>query len=57
MRQVYLDYSATTPVKKEVLDTMLPYFSEFYGNPSSLYSVSEASKSAIAAVVSHSARN
>jgi len=49
MRQVYLDYSATTPVKKEVLDTMLPYFSEFYGNPSSLYSVSEPSKEAIAA--------
>ena len=48
MRQVYLDYSATTPVKKEVLDTMLPYFSEFYGNPSSLYSVSESSKEAIA---------
>lgn len=47
MRQVYLDYSATTPVKKEVLDTMIPYFSEFYGNPSSLYSVSEPSKEAI----------
>lgn len=49
MRQVYLDYSATTPVKKEVLDTMLPYFTEVYGNPSSLYSVSAPSKEAIAA--------
>lgn len=48
MRQVYLDYSATTPVKKEVLDTMLPYFTEVYGNPSSLYSVSAPSKEAIA---------
>lgn len=48
MRQVYLDYSATTPVKKEVLDTMLPYFTEIYGNPSSLYSISDASKEAIA---------
>jgi len=48
MRQVYLDYSATTPVKKDVLDAMIPYFSEFYGNPSSLYSVSEPSKEAIA---------
>lgn len=47
MRQVYLDYSATTPVKKEVLDTMLPYFTEIYGNPSSLYSVSAPSKEAI----------
>ena len=48
MRQVYLDYSATTPVKKDVLDAMLPYFTEYYGNPSSLYSVSEPSKEAIA---------
>lgn len=48
MRQVYLDYSATTPVKKEVLDTMLPYFTEIYGNPSSLYSISAPSKEAIA---------
>lgn len=49
MRQVYLDYSATTPVKKEVLDTMLPYFSEIYGNPSSLYSIAAPSKEAISA--------
>ena len=48
MRQVYLDYSATTPVKKEVLDAMIPYFTEHFGNPSSLYSVSEPSKEAIA---------
>lgn len=49
MRQVYLDYSATTPVKKEVLDAMLPYFTEFYGNPSSLYSVAAQPKEAVAA--------
>lgn len=48
MRQVYLDYSATTPVKKEVLEAMLPYFTDIYGNPSSLYSFSETSKEAIA---------
>lgn len=47
MRQVYLDYSATTPVKKEVLDAMLPYFSELYGNPSSLYSIASESKEAL----------
>ena len=38
MRQVYLDYSATTPVKEEVLQAMIPYFTEQFGNPSSLYS-------------------
>ncbi len=47
MRNVYLDYSATTPVKKEVLDAMLPYYSEFYGNPSSLYTIAQTSKEAL----------
>ena len=44
---VYVDHSATTFVKKEVLEKMLPYFCEFYGNPSSLYSVGRKSKDAI----------
>ena len=39
MKQVYLDYSATTPVKEEVVREMLPFFTERYGNPSSLYSL------------------
>ncbi len=47
MRQVYLDYSATTPVKKEVLNEMLPYFTENFGNPSSLYTIGATSKEAI----------
>lgn len=37
MREVYLDYSATTPTKEEVINEMLPYYREAYGNPSSLY--------------------
>ncbi len=45
MRQVYLDYSATTPVKKEVLEEMLPYFTEKFGNPSSLYGMGLSAKS------------
>ena len=47
MRKVYLDYSATTPVKKEVLETMLPYFSEEFGNPSSLYEIGAEVKKAL----------
>lgn len=41
---IYFDHSATTPVKKEVLDSMLPYFTENYGNASSIYSVGRESK-------------
>lgn len=47
MRQVYLDYSATTPVKEEVLKEMIPFFSENFGNPSSLYTLGATSKEAI----------
>ncbi len=47
MRQVYLDYSATTPVKDEVLQEMLPYFTEQFGNPSSLYTLGLTAKEAL----------
>ncbi len=47
MRKVYLDYSATTPVKEEVLNAMIPYFTEKFGNPSSLYDIGSESKAAI----------
>ena len=43
----YFDNSATTRVKKEVLDEMVPYFIEKFGNPSSLYSIGRSSKKAI----------
>ena len=36
-RFVYADNSATTPVSKEVLDAMMPYFTDKFGNPSSIY--------------------
>lgn len=38
MKKIYLDYSATTPVKEDVVKEMLPYYTEIFGNPSSLYS-------------------
>jgi len=37
MKGAYLDHASATPVRKEALDTMLPYFSEKYGNPSNVY--------------------
>lgn len=37
MKGAYLDHASATPVRKEVLDAMLPYFSEKYGNPSNIY--------------------
>lgn len=46
-KMIYMDHSATTPVKKEVLEEMLPYFSEYYGNPSSIYALSNHSRLAI----------
>ena len=47
MKLIYCDHAATTPVKAEVLNEMLPYFSEDYGNASSMYSIGRRSKRAI----------
>ncbi len=44
---IYMDHSATTPVDKRVLDFMLPYFGEKYGNASSLHSLGQEAKKAI----------
>lgn len=46
-KPVYMDYAATTFTKPEVLEEMIPYFTEFYGNPSSIYSISRETKKAI----------
>ena len=47
MKIRYFDNAATTKVKKEVLEAMLPYLNEQYGNPSSLYSLGRKAKTAI----------
>jgi len=47
MKPIYLDHSATTPVDKKVLEKMLPYFSDVYGNPSSLHSFGRESVMAV----------
>jgi cysteine desulfurase len=36
-RDVYLDYAATTPVDVRVVEAMMPYYTEVWGNPNSLY--------------------
>lgn len=46
-RVIYMDNAATTSVKPEVLNAMLPYFTEEYGNPSSVYSFAQKSRTAI----------
>ncbi|QXE20410.1 MULTISPECIES: cysteine desulfurase NifS [Clostridium] len=46
-KKVYMDYSATTYTKPEVLQEMIPYFTENFGNPSSLYSMSDVPREAI----------
>ncbi|PKM96386.1 MAG: cysteine desulfurase NifS [Firmicutes bacterium HGW-Firmicutes-1] len=46
-KTIYFDHAATTSTKKEVLDTMLPYFTESFGNPSSIYNFAVGNKNAI----------
>ena len=45
---IYLDNAATTRTSPKVVEEMLPFFSEYYGNPSSVYEFSNASKKAVA---------
>ena len=46
-RFIYLDHAATTAVRAEVLQAMLPYFSERFGNPSSMYRLAQEARKAV----------
>ncbi len=47
MNRIYLDNAATTPVSKKVLDKMLPYFTEHFGNASSIYETGREARKAV----------
>jgi cysteine desulfurase len=44
---IYLDHAATTPLRREVLDAMLPYLTEIYGNPSSAHAIGRKARAAL----------
>ena len=44
---IYMDHAATTPVRPEVLEAMLPYFSQSFGNPSSIYTLAQEGRKAV----------
>lgn len=46
-RVIYMDHSATTPVRPEVLNAMLPYFTSDFGNPSSIYTIGQQARKAV----------
>ena len=47
MKRIYLDYAATTPTHPEVVKAMLPYFTEAFGNPSTIHACGQEAKEAI----------
>ena len=47
MKRIYMDHAATTPVRPEVWEAMLPYFSTEFGNPSSVYSWGRSARKAL----------
>ena len=46
-KEIYVDNAATTAASKEVVESMFPFFTRNYGNPSSLYSLAQVSRDAV----------
>ncbi|MEE9599521.1 MAG: aminotransferase class V-fold PLP-dependent enzyme, partial [Anaerolineales bacterium] len=47
MKNIYLDYAATTPVDERVSAAMQPYFTKIFGNPSSLHRFGQQAEAAL----------
>ena len=47
MNPIYMDYAATTPTDQRVVEAMMPYFGEIYGNPSSLHGFGQEARAAM----------
>lgn len=57
MREIYADNAATTKLSPVVLEKMMPYLTEVYGNPSSLYAIGQRAKNAVEAARANIAKN
>ena len=53
MKRIYLDHAATTPTDPDVVQAMLPYLTERFGNPSSIHAFGQESKAAVEAARAH----
>ncbi|MCX5851689.1 MAG: aminotransferase class V-fold PLP-dependent enzyme, partial [Deltaproteobacteria bacterium] len=47
MKPIYFDYAATTPCDREVVEAMLPYFHDHFGNPSSMHAFGQETRGAV----------
>jgi cysteine desulfurase len=56
LKPIYLDYNATTPIDPEVLEAMLPFFKEHFGNPSSSHSYGKVAKEALSSAREQTAK-